>query len=116
VATGPTDPSPSPPASFPNPPGPNASRDEWRDWRRQQKEYVRGQMRQSGWYGPTPGWGWWGGGWTWFWGIALVVIGAYYLLQNLGLLSWLKGDILWPVLLIAFGIFLLIRRERGWWW
>jgi hypothetical protein len=42
------------------------------------------------------------------------VVGAYYLLQNLGLLSWLRGDVLWPVLLILLGLYLLVRRNRGW--
>jgi hypothetical protein len=63
-----------------------------------------------GWYGP---WGWGGRGvWPWFWGAALILIGGYYLLQNLGLLSWLKGDVLWPSLLIVLGVLLLIRRGR----
>jgi len=74
---------------------------------------VRSQWHSSGWYG---GGSWpWFGGWAWFWGVALVVIGAYYLLYNLGLLGWLRGDVLWPVLLIVFGVFLLLRRGRGWW-
>jgi len=47
-------------------------------------------------------------------GPALLLIGAYYLLQNLGLLKWLPGDVLWPSLIILFGIYLLIRRGRGW--
>lgn len=46
------------------------------------------------------------------WGAALLVIGAYYLLQNLGLLRWLPGDVLWPSLIILFGIWLLARRWR----
>jgi hypothetical protein len=60
----------------------------------------------------------WGGGsrpWGWFWGGALVVIGLYYLLSNLGLLSWLHGDVLWPVLLILLGVVLLVQRGRGGW-
>ena len=43
-----------------------------------------------------------------------MVIGAYYLLFNLGLLGWLPSDVLWPILLIVFGVFLLLRRGRGW--
>jgi hypothetical protein len=45
----------------------------------------------------------------------LVVIGAYYLLQNLGLLRWLRGDVLWPSLVILLGVLLLLRRGRDWW-
>jgi hypothetical protein len=40
------------------------------------------------------------------------VVGAYYLLQNLGLLKWLPGDVLWPLLLILLGAYLLVRRWR----
>jgi hypothetical protein len=66
----------------------------------------------GGWGGP---WAWGGGVWPWFWGAALVLIGAYYLLQNLGLLNGLKADVLWPSLLILLGVLMLVRRGRGWW-
>ncbi len=46
--------------------------------------------------------------------MVLVVIGLYYLLQNLGLLKSIPGDILWPALLILFGLWLLLRRSRWW--
>jgi hypothetical protein len=111
MATKPPSSVPPPPAEAPTPPSPGASRDEWRAWRHQQRDYTRDQGGR-GWYGP---WGWGGFGvWSWFWGAALVLIGAYYLLKNLGLLSWLHGDILWPILLIALGVLMLARRARGW--
>jgi hypothetical protein len=99
---------PPPPAEAPRPPpGPGASRDEWREWRRQRRDY----QWPGGWYGP---WAWGGPGvWPWFWGAALILIGAYYLLQNLGLLNWLKGDVLWPSLLILLGVLFLVRRGRN---
>ncbi|MHB8612937.1 MAG: LiaI-LiaF-like domain-containing protein [Candidatus Dormibacteraceae bacterium] len=104
-----TDPANSVPPPAPEPPpGPGATRDEWRAWRRLQRHGMFGQ-RPGGWSGP---WAWGDGGWRWFWGAALILIGAYYLLQNLGLLSWLKGDVLWPSLLILLGVVLLIRRAR----
>jgi hypothetical protein len=46
----------------------------------------------------------------------LVVVGAYYLLKNIGLLSWLQGDVIWPILLIVLGVLLLVRRGRGRWY
>jgi len=108
-------PPPTPPPAVPPPPGPGASRHEWHEWRRQQRDQVRSQWPGGGWYGPWP---WmWGGSrpWGWFWGGALVVIGLYYLLSNLGLLNWLRGDVLWPVLLILLGVALLVQRGRGGW-
>jgi cell wall-active antibiotic response 4TMS protein YvqF len=105
MSSGPGDPQPPPP---PSAPGPGASRAEWRAWRRQQREYVR-----SHWAGGYGAWGW-GSGFGWFWGVALVLIGVYYLLSNLGLLTWLRSDILWPILIILLGVMLLVRRGRGW--
>lgn len=56
-------------------------------------------------------WGWWGpGGWTWFWGVALVLVGCYYLLKNLGLLDWVKGDLVWPLLIILLGLWMIVAR------
>ncbi len=48
-------------------------------------------------------------------GVALVIIGLVYLLQNLNFpwLHWLRFDILWPLLLLAGGIALIVRQIRG---
>jgi hypothetical protein len=73
---------------------------------------MRAQWPHGGWYSPWGG-GWFGG-WSWFWGAALVLIGGYYLLTNLGLLTWLRGDVLWPALIILLGIVILVERARGW--
>jgi len=62
--------------------------------------------RSAGWYGTPRG--------GLFLAIALVVVGAYFLLRNLGLLSWLRDDIFWPAVLIILGLWLLLRR--GAWW
>lgn len=45
-------------------------------------------------------------------GIAFVLLGGYFLLRNLDLvwLRWLNFGIRWPVLLIAAGIVVLLRR------
>ena len=109
-----SNPPPTQPPGPPPQPGPGASRDEWRAWRHQQRDYWRDQRRSGGWYGPGwfGPWNWWGGGW--FWGAALVVAGVYILLQNLGLLKALPGDVLWPSLLILLGVYLLVRRGRDW--
>jgi hypothetical protein len=100
-----TQPPPPPPLNEPAnppppPPGPDASREEWRAWRRQ--------------YGRPYYWGGWRFGWGFFWPAALIVLGGYLLLSNLGLLGWLRGDILWPVLLILFGVALIVGRGRWW--
>jgi phage shock protein C len=48
-------------------------------------------------------------------GLALIVMGGFFLIQNLGFpwLRWLNFDYLWPLLLIAGGLILLLRRPRG---
>lgn len=45
-----------------------------------------------------------------FGGIFLVVIGAIFLLQNLGLFGFWQFNQLWPLLLIALGLLIIYRR------
>jgi len=60
--------------------------------------------------------GWWGpalrdrprGLWA---GIILIALGAYLLIDNLGLLRGIRWDIVGPVVLIAVGILVLARRH-----
>jgi hypothetical protein len=47
-----------------------------------------------------------------FWPAVLVVVGVYFLLNNLNLLGWLSFDIVWPVLLIGLGVWLILRRRK----
>jgi hypothetical protein len=81
-----------PPQGPPPPPPPEASREEWREWRRQQRHSY------------------WGGHWAWFWGVVLVLVGGYSLLRSLGLLQWIRADVFWPLLVIALGVWLIIER------
>jgi len=48
-------------------------------------------------------------------GVALIVLGVVFLLQNLHIawLRWLDFDLLWPGLLIVAGLALLLRRVKG---
>ena len=45
-------------------------------------------------------------------GIILILLGAYFLLSELGLFSWISGAIFWPLAIIGLGVFLLIRRRK----
>ncbi len=45
----------------------------------------------------------------WF-GIILILLGIYLLLDNLHLLSWINKDLLWPIIIIFIGAWLLIKR------
>lgn len=47
-----------------------------------------------------------------FWPAVLVLIGVYFLLNNLGWLWWLRPEIAWPIVLIALGVWLIVRRAR----
>ena len=44
-------------------------------------------------------------------GLILIVLGAYFLLVNLGVLVNLRWDLIWPVVLIALGLLILLRRR-----
>lgn len=44
-------------------------------------------------------------------GALLILIGVYFFLDNLGLLSWINWGIVWPIVLIAIGAALLLRRR-----
>jgi len=48
-------------------------------------------------------------------GAVLIVLGVVFLLQNLDIvwLRWLDFDMLWPVLLVAAGLALLLRNVKG---
>jgi phage shock protein C len=45
-------------------------------------------------------------------GVLLVLLGAYFLLNQLGWLNWIGGAVFWPLVIIGFGVYLLIKRSR----
>ncbi len=47
----------------------------------------------------------------------LIILGMIFLLQNLGIMPMIQWSIVWPVLLIVFGLYLLSKRSGccGWW-
>lgn len=68
---------------------------------------------------PAPG-GSSGGGWSgsgrpsgglWL-GAILILVGLYFLGDNLGWLSAVRWDLFWPVVIIALGALILLRRLR----
>ncbi len=48
-------------------------------------------------------------------GSALIVVGAIFLIDTLNLpgLGWISFDVLWPLLLVGGGLFLLLRNVTG---
>ena len=44
-------------------------------------------------------------------GAILIALGAYFLLANVGLLVGFHWDLFWPVVLIAIGLLILVRRR-----
>lgn len=45
-------------------------------------------------------------------GILLIVLGIFFLLDNLHLIRWMDGDLIWPIIIILVGAWLLIKRWR----
>ena len=48
-------------------------------------------------------------------GFVLISVGIVFLLRNLGIIDANLFELWWPLLLILFGVYLLVRRGRGWW-
>jgi len=44
--------------------------------------------------------------------IALVLVGVLALLDQFGLLWWMRWELLWPLVLIAVGVAMIVRRWR----
>jgi hypothetical protein len=42
----------------------------------------------------------------------LIVLGVFFLLSNVGLLWWWRWDVFWPLVVIALGAYLIVRRFR----
>jgi phage shock protein PspC (stress-responsive transcriptional regulator) len=49
---------------------------------------------------------------TWA-GLVLIALGLWLLANNLKLLWWLRGDLLWPLALLGVGAWLLYRQTAG---
>ena len=45
-------------------------------------------------------------------GILLILLGIFFLLDNLNMIRWIDKDLLWPIILIFIGAWLLIKRWR----
>lgn len=52
------------------------------------------------------------GGEGWIIGLILIVAGAIFLLDNLRVFPWWRFGHLWPLILVAIGIALLLRRRE----
>jgi len=48
-----------------------------------------------------------------FMGTLLILLGILFLLKNLGILSGNLWDVFWPLILIALGLSILLKREKG---
>lgn len=44
-------------------------------------------------------------------GVALVVIGAVFLLKNLGLIPGVNWDLIWPLALLVLGVAMILKRK-----
>jgi len=44
-------------------------------------------------------------------GVALVVVGAIFLLKNLGVISGASWDIIWPLILVVAGAAMIFKKR-----
>ncbi|MEK7168056.1 MAG: DUF5668 domain-containing protein [Patescibacteria group bacterium] len=44
-------------------------------------------------------------------GVALIVVGAVFLLKNLGIISGFAWDVVWPILVIVIGAAMLLKKK-----
>jgi len=45
-------------------------------------------------------------------GTILILLGAYFLLTQLGIVNWIGGAVFWPLVIIGFGIYILLKRDK----
>lgn len=45
-------------------------------------------------------------------GLILLLLGAYFLLSEIGLFNWISGAVFWPLVIIGIGIYLLVKRSK----
>jgi len=48
-----------------------------------------------------------------FFGIVLVILGALLLLNELGIIDWSFWGFLWPVLIVAVGVRMIVGEKKG---
>jgi hypothetical protein len=48
-------------------------------------------------------------------GVLILIIGLFYLLKNLGLITDNLWSILWPLLVIAIGLKLILIKKHSYW-
>jgi phage shock protein C len=44
-------------------------------------------------------------------GAILLMLGFYFLFREIGWLAWFHGSIIWPLLIIGFGVYLVTRKS-----
>jgi len=45
-------------------------------------------------------------------GVLLILLGFYFLFNQMGWLHWISGGVFWPLIIVGAGIYMLIRRSR----
>jgi len=45
-------------------------------------------------------------------GTILIVVGLLFLLNNLGIFHWLNWSTLWPLILIAIGVLIIVGTKK----
>ena len=44
-------------------------------------------------------------------GAALIIVGAIFLLKNLGIIEGVAWDIVWPIVVVVVGVMMVFKRK-----
>jgi phage shock protein C len=45
-------------------------------------------------------------------GFILILLGVYFLFNEIGLFHWINSAVFWPLVIIGIGVYMLIRRNK----
>jgi len=51
-----------------------------------------------------------------FWAFTFIIFGGLFLLKNVGVISDINFDVIWPIALVVLGLFMIFKKKSCLWW